>query len=159
MNCPRCDTQFQDRAIYCQACGTQARCKQCRHEPSRDARVCISCGAPTTVGDADRSSQVPTVNRIRFVETEKRRSLDAELTDDAVGLIGQSLRIFVTGQLQARSGGRTRLHGNEPLIIDQQPSLPANDASTTPEVRSSNGAPDNLWRIIAGAAAPATMRA
>ena len=84
MNCPQCGTQLQDRAIYCPACGIQARCKQCREELVRDARVCMLCGAPASPADANLTSQLPIVNRIRFVETDKRRSLDAELTDDAM---------------------------------------------------------------------------
>jgi hypothetical protein len=141
MNCPQCDIQLQDRAIYCPACGTQARCKQCREELVRDARVCMVCGTPASPADANLTSQPPTVNRIRFVETDKRRSLDAELTDDAVGLIGQSLGIFVTGQLEGRHGSRSRLHSTEPLIIDQQPSLPGGSASNGSSVHGGDGGP------------------
>ncbi|MBV9325682.1 MAG: hypothetical protein JO352_18075 [Chloroflexi bacterium] len=114
--------------MYCPACGTQARCKQCREELVRDARVCMMCGMPIGPADATLTSHPPTVNRITFVETDKRRSLDAELTDDAVGLIGQSLGIFVTGQLKGRHDSRAQLQSNEPLIIDQQPSLPGGSA-------------------------------
>jgi hypothetical protein len=155
MNCPQCRTQLQDRAIYCPTCGAQARCKQCREELVRDARACMICGTPASPADANLSSQPPTVNRIRFVETEKRRSLDAELTDDAVGLIGQSLGIFVTGQLQERHG-RSRLHGNEPLIIDQQRSLPGGSATNGSAVKRSDRGPgeDGAPTPPAGGAEP-----
>src|SRR5579884_3453762 len=129
MNCPQCGTELQDRAIYCPYCAIQTRCKQCREELAREARACVTCGTLTTPANAIPSPQASTVNRIRFIETDKRRSLDAELTDDAVGLIAQSLGMFVTGQLQPRRGTGTQLPGQTPIIVDQRlPSLPGREA-------------------------------
>ena len=100
LNCPDCAQELPVGATYCHACGSQARCKSCSEPLKAGVRVCMKCNARVgdgLSGSAEHQSQPVAdlaLNRITLVESEKRRSLHAEFTDNAVGLLGEALGLF-----------------------------------------------------------------
>ncbi len=123
MNCSKCDFELPDNAIFCPMCVTQVRCKSCHEALILGARGCMMCGA--LMGDnsshapADKSNGalIPAPNKIGFVETDRRRSFQAELTDVAIQHVGDSLGLYMSGR---KPVGRP-LAGNSAKFAEQAP--------------------------------------
>src|SRR5262245_3199315 len=105
--CPSCKSILPERAVFCPACATQVRCKACHDLLEPKAHACVSCGslvgelAPASLGNrAGVASRA--VNTLQFEETDRRRSLRAEFTDEAVGSLSGTIGLLMAGRLGFR---------------------------------------------------------
>lgn len=178
MNCPNCDAELPDRpgdpAIFCHECARQVRCRSasCGRPLVAGARACNYCG--TMVGDGatntahlDRERpQIASLNKVEFVETSKRRSLNAELTDAAVESLSNSVGMFMAGRSMATGLDRIQRRGDQAAKIDrEQPALPelftATQNGKVIELTNEGDAthPGELDSKIQGGARPAPVEA
>lgn len=137
MDCPNCQAALAERAMFCPSCAAQARCKKCRDGLATPARACMSCGELVATPTHDTLVPIRTadggrfVNRVVFVETPKRRSLNAELSDTAVGLLGESLGWALAGRLQLQSAVRRDAGELAEPVSPEQLALPEANAPAT----------------------------
>ena len=134
MNCPSCEMLLAERGFYCQACGSQARCMNCRDVLERGAVACVECGTRVGMrnGNADTAGSVasctpatnPSANRntLKYKEDRNSRSFEASLTDSAMqGVAGVLQDVFT------RAGARPPVitrHERQPDVIEVRGQLP-----------------------------------
>lgn len=99
--CPSCNNELSERALFCPMCGIQAKCKMCRDILDSKARFCVSCGTPVGVGNGvqtehnSRPSKGLSLNIIEFSEDAKSRRFRAEVSDTAIDTVSQPLALFL----------------------------------------------------------------
>lgn len=129
LNCPSCGTAIPEAALFCPWCGKQARCKSCREPLLSGARACMMCGLLVGAGDGngppnDQQKRDPgMLNSVALVETGKRRSLTAHLSDAAVGVLGETLQRFIEGRA-AGHGLLSQPSWHNPQVATDQRQLP-----------------------------------
>jgi hypothetical protein len=81
-----------------------------------------------TAADSNEAVKPPSttaLNRVTLHETEKRRSLSAEFTDEAVSTLGDALGLYLAGRLQSSGLRRQFSQPPYPPVIDaEQMALP-----------------------------------
>lgn len=129
MQCLYCNQNLSERGLFCPSCGKQVRCRECRDVLEPNASACVMCGNPVDQGNSSanyaHNGQNLALNSIRFKETDKERTFDANLTDHAVSEVSQALGQFMA--IDLRQGARKRqivTLPNENIITQPPTELP-----------------------------------
>jgi Double zinc ribbon len=140
--CPYCQEHLPDRAIFCGACGQQARCTSCREILELNARVCIICGTPASehkIMPTDHGDPVlhSGINTLQIEENKTGRSLRASLTDAAVDSLSGPLGMFVAGHIDGAMSRDRRVPVHEAMVINNEQrvlpdTVPDGEASSPP---------------------------
>jgi hypothetical protein len=101
----------------------QVKCQECNALLKQSARGCIKCGTRITDNNIHKTATNgltirPAVNRLRFDETFKSRSLDASLTDAAVESLGNALSFVLVGRISAKGTQKRQASISEDVVID-----------------------------------------
>lgn len=122
--CPSCKSNISERAIYCSACGSPVRCKECSDILEPNARFCSTCR--TRVGEAGIGSETSNgkvsnhaANTIEFEETTKGRSLRASLTDTSVDSLSNAFGMFIGNRLELDKSPERRVYVQGTSVTDQ----------------------------------------
>ena len=118
MNCPTCGDVLAERGVYCKACGSQARCLNCKSVLEPGAAACVECG--TKVGEGVSSNGTtpigspttiaPNRNTLSYREDRGSRHFDASLTDHAMGGLGEVLGELFYNEVKSVPASRRGRH-------------------------------------------------
>ncbi len=120
-NCFGCGIPLPHRGVFCPSCATQIKCKTCHAFLEPGANACVECGAKLNVESETppglpRNGSVLSGNVIRFEESRTHRSLEARLTDVAVGSLSDPLAAFFTSGI--RQTPKRTISSAQPLAIE-----------------------------------------
>lgn len=156
--CPNCLGSLPDRGAYCPSCAAQARCISCSAVLEANAIACVMCGARIGTlpeGDVAAPPTQPIVaNVISFSENRTSRTLNANLTDEAIDSLAAPLAMILGSRVTSRTATpREPADGNfadysQVAFSDREPS------TTEPQMlevqfKAQVSQPENdIWRIF-----------
>jgi hypothetical protein len=123
-NCPSCSATLAERGVFCAACASQVRCKECREPLEKGARACVMCSTPVGTGGAGPSANGNSLpmNTLELQEDTRSRSLRISFTDAAIGSIGQTVNHLVLDKLAPHGPRSLKVVGGP---VPGVPQLPA----------------------------------
>jgi hypothetical protein len=139
-NCPSCSASLAERGFFCASCAVQVRCKECREPLEKDARACVMCGTPTSMGAAGPSANGHSspMNTLELLEDMRSRSLRISFTDAAIGSIGETVNHLVSDKLAPHGPRSLKVVGGPVPGVPQLPAASA--AATGQEIDAPHGA-------------------
>lgn len=119
-NCPNCGIALPPRGRFCPKCATPTRCGSCGSLLEPGAVACVECGVlvgqeGSIGGSTGTDDATAAVNVIRFEETRSTRSLQGNLTDDAVASLSEAIGAVLSGRLEARPKRLSRSKLNDAI--------------------------------------------
>ena len=164
IQCPICNAQSPENALFCQNCGQPLKCQGCGANLLPTARACIQCGKHIPERSNNDQFQVgmsvvpPGYNRLKFHEAYAAdvRDLDLTVSDHAItqigAYIGDLMPSLMGTHLKGQKGSAVDHHSQkQPDTVEvssdtppPQPQLPAALHSKSSEHSPEQG----IWDIF-----------
>ncbi|ACU06703.1 hypothetical protein FIC_00229 [Flavobacteriaceae bacterium 3519-10] len=94
MNCIYCKEDISDRANFCPKCKKQIKCLKCYEIMEADSDICIICGE-------DKKVESSNGNTIKFRETKKTRTFEANFSNEVGQGIGEAFGLLLANKKSA----------------------------------------------------------
>ncbi|HAO07328.1 MAG TPA: hypothetical protein DCQ50_10100 [Chryseobacterium sp.] len=88
--CISCNEPISPKALFCQHCGTQQKCKLCETPIVNNAKYCIGGGVSLFIAHETKSNEA--VNTIKFNQTKDSRSYEVAFTDNVASGVVDVIR-------------------------------------------------------------------
>lgn len=98
MNCIYCENQLPSVGIFCPSCAKQVKCKSCKEDLLKDAKICVHCGE-----ELGQKTAASNINTIEFSETETSRQFKATFTDTVSHGISDAFGIILANRVGSKA--------------------------------------------------------
>jgi hypothetical protein len=122
--CQSCQQELPEQGSFCPFCGAQTRCKACQEMLISNARFCVNCGASvngqtqTDPYNRGQDAVSPAHNIIDYKEDKASRQLHTRFTDQAIGNLGDTINLLLTGRGEVRAKPQYLNQDDRTIVAD-----------------------------------------